>query len=368
MIVSALKYTRFSGEPREWHIEGKEANGNDCFAEFGNINLFIGRNASGKSRTLNVIREIAGLVCGQFTVKDALYATERFELKLKNDNDIYYYLLDFKNNSITEEILSVNGNVEFDRRNNIFPSGIVDVDVYVPIICSKNEDGSYLYAKIVGWGRSLKNYLFSNREEKNHPVKSVPVDIHGDDTLLIYTLHRGLEMFGKVFTDDIIACMNDIGYDVSDIGIHEGKSGFSLFVEEEGKYVILQRDLSEGMYRALSLFAKLIFYNLSKASLCVLIDDMGEGLDYERSKALTDILIKKINDSNIQVFMTSNDRQVINKIPLKYLTVIDRKQTNSIFYNYFNSKDVYNDFKYTGLNNFDFLTTDFYLNGFGGNE
>ena len=67
----------------------------------------------------------------------------------------------------------------------------------------------------------------------------------------------------------------------------------------------------------------------------------------------------------MQFFMTSNDRHVMNQISLKYWSVISRDRTKSIFYDYQNSKETFDDFKYTGLNNFDFLTTDFYKEGFG---
>ena len=67
----------------------------------------------------------------------------------------------------------------------------------------------------------------------------------------------------------------------------------------------------------------------------------------------------------MQFFMSSNDRQVMNQIPLRFWSVIDRSGDKSIFYDYTNSKETFEDFRYTGLNNFDFLTTDFYSKGFG---
>ncbi len=122
--------------------------------------------------------------------------------------------------------------------------------------------------------------------------------------------------------------------------------------------------MSQGMFRALTFFIQLTFACMSNYSLCVLFDDIGEGLDYDRARDFISIFIKKVNNSNMQFLMTTNDRNVMNKIPLKYWTVIDRKKDESIFYNYNNSKDIFEDFRYTGLNNFDFLATDFYKKGF----
>ena len=54
----------------------------------------------------------------------------------------------------------------------------------------------------------------------------------------------------------------------------------------------------------------------------------------------------------------------MNKIPLEYWSVILRKKHTAIFYNYRNSQKTFDDFVYTGLNNFDFLETEFYSKGF----
>jgi len=57
--------------------------------------------------------------------------------------------------------------------------------------------------------------------------------------------------------------------------------------------------------------------------------------------------------------MSTNDRFVMNNVPLEYWQVIQRKGGECRIYNYQNSKDIFDEFTYTGLNNFDFLATDF---------
>ncbi len=163
--------------------------------------------------------------------------------------------------------------------------------------------------------------------------------------------------------------MQELGNAVTGIDILERGGTFGLAIEEEGQYMVLQRDMSQGMFRTLALLIMLTYARMSNLSLCMLIDDMGEGLDFESSKKMMDIVIKRINNSNLQFFMTTNDRYVMNQIPLKFWTVIDRVESHkSVFYDYTNSKENFDDFNYTGLNNFDFLTTDFYRNGFAVEE
>lgn len=179
----------------------------------------------------------------------------------------------------------------------------------------------------------------------------------------------GHELYGDAFVSEIISGMQELGNAVTGIDILERGGTFGLAIEEEGQYMVLQRDMSQGMFRTLALLIMLTYARMSNLSLCMLIDDMGEGLDFESSKKMMDIVIKRINNSNLQFFMTTNDRYVMNQIPLKFWTVIDRVESHkSVFYDYTNSKENFDDFNYTGLNNFDFLTTDFYRNGFAVEE
>ena len=62
--------------------------------------------------------------------------------------------------------------------------------------------------------------------------------------------------------------------------------------------------------------------------------------------------------------MSTNDRFVMNSVDLKYWQVIDRVGSNVSYYNIKNSSQIFEDFKFTGLNNFDFFATDFFKTGF----
>lgn len=373
MILKALKYTRYSGTIREWSIVGNAGG----FAYFDNINLLVGKNASGKSRALNVIREIANLLSGCIILDNVGISSEKFELIFHEDNDKYEYFLDFQNKSIIAETLFLNGKNMLDRSKKelINPANNVIVKFDIPdsilAITQIDQNKEPYFSSFVLWGHQIKNYLFSNQIEKNRLVRDYTIieqsDFDVEDTnVLVHTFYLGKTTFGESFVSEVKNCMHDLGYpQISNIDIQEKKGGYGICVEEYEQYLVSQQEMSQGMFRALSLFIMLTYARLSNISICILVDDMGEGLDFERSIGLIDIVINKIQDSNIQFFMTSNDRHIMNKIPLRYWTVIDRERSKSVFYDYTNSREVFDDFKYTGLNNFDFLTTDFYSKGFG---
>lgn len=120
-----------------------------------------------------------------------------------------------------------------------------------------------------------------------------------------------------------------------------------------------QNSISQGMFRALSLIIQLNYSLLASVPSCILIDDIGEGLDYERASALIKLLIDKAKKSCVQLIMSTNDRFVMNNVPLEYWSIMRRFPNESKIYNYKNSRKQFDDFELTGLNNFDFFTSDF---------
>jgi ABC-type lipoprotein export system ATPase subunit len=129
--------------------------------------------------------------------------------------------------------------------------------------------------------------------------------------------------------------------------------------ENDRKAVTDQSEMSDGMFRALSLIIHYNFYQLSNKPLTVLVDDIGEGLDYNRSTNLIKLLIEKSIKSNIQIIMSSNDKFVLNNTDLKYWQIVNRKANVVSIFNFDNSKEIFENFRFTGLNNFDFYISDF---------
>ncbi len=370
MILRALKYTRYKGEPREWSIAGRE----DSYAYFDNINLLVGKNAAGKSRTLNVIREFAFLLSGAINLENTFSPSQKYEVIFEDPNFTYRYILDYQGRKVKEEKLFYNDKLIVDRSNNKQTdtegntiSAVPQENQLLATACS--DAGEFCFKELVLWGKAIRDYTFANRSDKNTKVRSLPDIGKGEADLntpglLIQTFLKGKDEFGDVFVSAIIDGMQGLGFAILDVDVVEKDGNYAICVDE-GNYWVMQRDMSQGMFRTLSLFIMMSYTNMSYRSLCLLIDDMGEGLDFDSSKKMIEI-IKKIDNSNLQFFITTNDRYVMNQIPLRFWTVIDREYNNkSVFYDYTNSKEYFKDFKYTGLNNFDFLTTGFFRTGFG---
>ena len=92
-----------------------------------------------------------------------------------------------------------------------------------------------------------------------------------------------------------------------------------------------------------------------------MIDDIGEGLDYHRSTELIQILVDKAKLSHVQLLMTTNDRFVMNNVPLEFWQVIRRDKGEVYFYNTNNSPEQFKQFDFYGLNNFEFFASNLFL-------
>lgn len=378
MIIKGFKYTRYPDRPREWKVVGKDNKSNDAYAYFDNLNLLIGKNASGKSRTLDAIRELASLISGKKLVKDTSYHTQSYDFLFTDSGNEYRYQLSFEEKEIKKETLTIDGVLVLDRQEKVILSLGDRIDLSTlfdsdKLLINKKKGDEFYFKELVHWAYSLREFMFCDQIEKNKYIEDIDSIIECDNSIedigiIIPIFHKARQKYGQKFEDEILECMNELGYKLTDIDIKKQKKGFCINVEEEGKYMVSQQEMSQGMFRALALFVILITARWNKLSVCILVDDIGEGLDHERSKTFMDLVIRKTFNTEIQYFMSTNDRYIMNQINLKYWTVIERKGAKSVFYNMFNSASTFEDFKYTGLNNFDFFTTDFYRDGFGDDD
>ena len=93
MQLSKLAYTQFGNDPREWTLEP---------VEFQQINLIVGRNSSGKSRTLNVINGLANLISGR---NQQMMGSGEFDVTFREGSVDWMYFLRLEDKLVTLERL-----------------------------------------------------------------------------------------------------------------------------------------------------------------------------------------------------------------------------------------------------------------------
>jgi len=383
MILKSIQFSQYADTLEVWHLEQ---------FTLGQVNLLVGKNATGKTRTLSVIGVLGNLVSGD---QKMIYESGDFKTIFNKNGSIVKYVLGFENFKIIKETLIIDGQELLNRgdkgEGEIFAAQLKQLmkfqtsDNELACVARRDSIQHPFFEDLYQWGKSLRHYYFGTQLGKDRLAielgdkKEEILNLKATN-MVIEFFKKGQDKYGERFTNAILEEMGLIGYKLDEIGVCPiphlmalgSASPQGLPIPPQGIYVkesdligkTYQTEISQGMFRALSLLIQLNFSQLESIPGCVLIDDIGEGLDYGRSTALIKLLIEKAKKSSIQLIMATNDRFVMNNVPLEHWSVIQRVGQKCKVFNYENSKKIFDDFAFTGLANFDFLTTEFYLEGF----
>lgn len=378
MRIKSITYSQFEDRPNEWDLEE---------LTLGNINLLVGKNATGKSRTLNIIRGLGNLVSGDVKLQ---YISGNYKVIFDKGGELITYFLKYEENKIVLEKMIVGSDVKLDRglkgKGKIWyheedkHMKFQAPETELACVNRRDSDQHPFFEDLYQWGRGLRHYYFGRgmgqealvplKEESEESILNLK-----DTNLVVKIFSKGEERFGKEFKESIICDMEKLGYEIDyiDLGTPKGLKfiGPALFPspqvfilkESDLPGLTEQNELSQGMFRAFSLIIQLNYSQLASIPSCILIDDIGEGLDYDRSSILIKLIIEKAKTSSIQLIMSTNDRFVMNNVSLEYWAITQRVANKTKIYNYENAKNKFDDFELTGLSNFDFFSSGLFKEG-----
>ncbi len=373
MQLKSFQYSEHKGNPQEWQLE--------CLT-LGSKNLIVGKNASGKSRTLNVIFALARYLSG---VASAGLSSNYDCLFVHNGKD-YRYQLKIENEQVESESLLIDGVSKLERK--VGGSGMICVE-NIPNVnemkfspppseiaaFSRRDSIQHSFLEpLFEWSSSVRHHQFGTTLGKDVltiiQIGAPKVD-ERNQTTVAALFRQGEKEFGQKFLDAITSDMAIADYQIERAGLGPPVSirittvqgaqfePLGLYVKEVDLPGITdQISMSQGMFRILSLLIQVNYFQLKKKSVCILIDDIGEGLDFDRSCRLINMLRAKADTSDIQLVMATNDKFVMNDVPLEEWSVLQRKANHVVVRNYINSREVFEEFRFTGLSNFSFLEFD----------
>lgn len=382
MKLKTISYSQHAGTAEEWILSK---------VLFKDTNLIVGRNASGKSRTLSIVKALAELLSMRQQLR---YRSGDYNAVFEDNNKQIVYMLKYEDGKVIEEEIKIDDITMLIRGRD--GSGSIramqiekDLRFQVPVnevaACAKRDAIQHPFLDpLYEWGRSLVHFPFGTSLGKDtfltlqekEDVKNIDDQAllrSGQNVIMVF--RKGKLQFGNEFVEAIKRDMKTLDYHIVRIGIGAPTSlvftglataAVGLFVEETGlKAIIDQGNMSQGMFRALSVIIQVNYILRAKTSQCILIDDIGEGLDYERSSSLVKLLIKKTESKKVQLLMATNDRFIMNIVPLEYWSIVNRHENVCEIFNHENSPKTFDDFELTGLGNFDFFTSGYYLRNEG---
>ena len=103
MKIESMRFVEFKGQDREWILEE---------TPFYDVNLIVGKNATGKSRLLNVIASLANMLSGPI---QNIYPSGNYEVRFSADTSTYEYKLAYENKNIQSEVFTKNQKVLLAR-------------------------------------------------------------------------------------------------------------------------------------------------------------------------------------------------------------------------------------------------------------
>lgn len=275
------------------------------------------------------------------------------------------YFIDRKSDSI-EEVFKVNGNVILQRDSLSAELTSTDGEkttVHPPkdklVLHVRRDVIDYPhFEELINWCAKIHSFKFGHI----HANSFLSDDAGGasSDLMSLKDLSKPLKELDFGTKKQLIKELNEIGFPIIDLNSSSNPEDHQIHVNEADiNFPIQQSSLSQGMFRAISLMIY-VNYLLQKGDLTVLlVDDLCEGLDYQRSSQLGKMLFQKFKDTNVQFIATTNDYFLMEHVPLKYWNVLNRKGTVVTSLNHSNSKEIFQNFKFTGLSNFDFFSSDY---------
>ncbi|WP_326538636.1 AAA family ATPase [Pseudorhodoferax sp.] len=371
-MLTKLTYSEFEGDPRSWTF-------GPC--DFVEHNLVVGRNATGKTRLINVINGLCQLISGK---RAALFLSGTYSAEVNIGNQYYCLYLSFKDNEVVSENLTVNGEERLSRNENgegnLYYEG---EDKFLSFKIPKNVlalqtrrdalQHSYI-AKLGDWAQSCQQFKFGSSLGHDKLLTVQALRDNGNlelDKHVVSVYLKGYEKYKKRLDKGVLRDMAYIGYELSEVGVGDTQSlsphlnlnlpdtALCLFASEADrkKSRISQLDMSQGMFRALAIVISLNLAVLSKFEGLVLIDDIGEGLDYDRSTKLIELIRMRLR-GGVQTVLTTNDRFVMNVVPLDNWCLLRRVGDHVQAITQRSHPSDFENFKFAGLSNFEFFKSE----------
>lgn len=345
MILKSFKYS--SGE---WSLEG---------LDLTESNLIVGKNSSGKSKFLQALKSIIEVLSQKRGV-NSIYQFD-VEILLEDAEDEISYSLSYAREGVVLESLILNGKVII-KRDAIFAT-INDELVNPPadrllLHVRRDVQKNPEIEKIIKWAEESVVKSFIDRSM-----------MYEDE------FHDLLARFTPEMKSHLVEMIRKVGFPVSKIDtldnhINRGKPKKENTEDDINRipYIVLEEDnvgflfhhqLSSGMFRTIMLLILIEQLISLRLPALLAIDDLGEGLDYTRATKVGLLLFSVCKEHGVQLIATSNEEFMMNIVDISQWNILMRRGKVVKSLSSKMCQDEFEEFKFSGLSNYDFFTSDF---------
>lgn len=329
------------------------------------INLIVGKNSVGKSTLTHSIHNF----CRMITQKIPGFIIGKHDFTFtSNKGDEIHYEVDHNGRWI-EEKLTLGEEVVLERTlektriksfTNDKKNEIAPPNNKLVLQVRRDKKEYPFFEDIVSWAENTSLFKFGLLSPEDLKFRDRSLDrTAGFIDVIPYDVKQMDENDKKLLFQEMAL----LDYSLEKLGVENlGRQNSIIYIFEKGiEGPLFHPQLSQGMLRTLFL---LIFVNarIKEGKMSTLIiDDLCEGLDFERAKKLGKLLLRKIQDTKIQLIATSNDNFLMDVFPIKYWNILTREKSMIKTANYQNNKEKFDEFKFTGLSNFDLFSSDYLM-------
>lgn len=325
---------------------------------FKEVSLIVGKNSVGKSKSIQALNQLVYLILQ----KKAIHEYDNFGYKIcfeKKDSELTYSFA-YRNGKVYFEHLFDNNKTYIKRNTNYTKFYEEQINPPENCLALNIRRDTILYTEIeeiIRWAENSYSLLFNRIIPGNDNNTSFFSTLSACEDLI--------PMFEKLNDNqksNIVKELNNLNYQVDNLEIVKIDEKLKvLHIKEKNvRSFLWEGCLSQGMQRTLFILVFITYIASKKEkNQLLVIDDFSEGLDYDRSIKLGKYIYNFCIENNIQLITSSNDSFLMDVINLKYWNILQRDGEKVTAININNSPEIFNDFEFTGLSNFDLFSSDF---------
>ena len=322
-------------------------------------NLLVGKNASGKTRTIRALQNVTNFL----QMKPIVFGDADFKAKLAFSDPQtagrgMVYSFEISQGKVAAETMTVGGKqlIKRDTEKTLFMGTAINPPAEKLVAQVRRDRAAYPEVEaLMEWAEGVIFISCSN-------INPFTVILGNASTIVnplpFSTLVDSLTNAEK---KQVIATAKRLGYEVVDLSTVKANSEMK-FVAVNERYVksnVMDFQLSSGMMRVLYILCFLEYVKHTDKHSLLLIDDLGEGLDYNRATLLGRKVFETCEREHLQMVASSNDSFMMDVVDISKWQILRRKNSKLSVLNPTNTPKLFEAFRMTGLSNFDLFSSDF---------